>query len=127
VNCVVRASSAPSNASLNIRPMAFNGFESESPVRWRNRRASMLGRESGVADSSPACNEEGGEAVVGIGTGMGWAGGRLGVTEFGLTEGEDEREEDEDDWRGGDCDREIASAWTAFSTFLKLLFHAMKK
>jgi hypothetical protein len=105
--------------------MAFNGFEIESPVRWRNRRASMLGRESGVADSSPACNEEAGEDV-GIGTGMGLAGGRLGVTEFGLTEGEDEPEEDEDDWRGGDCDRETASAWTAFSTFLKLLFHAMK-
>jgi hypothetical protein len=105
--------------------MAFKGFESESPVRWRIRRASMLGRESGVADSSPACNEEGGEDVA-IGTGMGWAGGRLGVTEFGLTEGEDEPEE-EDDWRGGDCDRETASACTAFSTFLELLFHAMKK
>jgi hypothetical protein len=126
VNCVVRASSAPSSASLNIRPMAFNGFESESPVRWRNRRASMLGRESGVADSSPACNEEGGEDA-GIGTGMGWAGGRLGVMEVGLTEGEDEPEEDEDDGRGGDCDRDIASAWTACSTFLKLLFHEMKK
>ena len=98
--------------------MAFNGFESESPVRWRNRRASMLGRESGVADSSPACIEEEGEDV-GIGTGMGLAGGRLGVTEFGLTEGEDEPEEDEDGWRGGDCDRETASAWTAFSTFLE--------
>ena len=98
--------------------MAFNGFEIESPVRWRNRRASMLGRESGVADSSPACNEEGGEDV-GIGTGIGLAGGRLGVTEFGLIEGEDEPEEDEDEGMGGDCDREIASAWTAVSTFLK--------
>lgn len=131
MNCVVRTSSAPSSASLNIRPMAFNGFEIESPVRWRNRRASMLGRESGVADSSPACNKEAGEDV-GIGTGMGLAGGRLGVTEFGkfkfgLVEGEDDPEEDEDDWRGGDCDREIASAWTAFSTFLKPLFHAMKR
>jgi hypothetical protein len=106
--------------------MAFNGFESESPVRWRSRRASMLGRERGVADSSPACNEEGGDDV-GIGTGMGWAGGRLGVTEIGFTEGEDEPEEGDDVWRGGDCDRETASAWTAFSTFLKLLFHAMKK
>jgi hypothetical protein len=47
---------------------------------------------------------------VGIGTGIGLAGGRLGVTEFGLTEGEDEPEEDEDDGRGGDCDRESASA-----------------
>ena len=87
----------------------------------------MLGRESGVADSSPACVEEAGEGV-GIGTGMGLAGGRLGVvTEFGLTEGEDEPEEDADDWRGGDCDRETARAWTAFSTFLELLFYAMKK
>jgi hypothetical protein len=117
VNCVPKASSAPSSASLNIRPMAFNGFESESPVRWMNRRASMLGRESGVAGSSPACIEEGGEDV-GVGTGMGLAGGRLGVTEFGCTEGEDEPDEDEDDWSGGDCDRETASAWTAFSTFL---------
>ena len=114
--------------------MAFNGFESESPVRWRNRRASMLGRDSGVADSSPACKEEGGKDVS-IGTGMGLAGGRLGVgvgvgvgvMEFGFTEGDDEPEEDEDDWRGGDCDRETASAWTAFSTFLKLLFHATKQ
>ena len=91
--------------------MAFNGFESESPVRWRIRRASMLGRESGVADSSPACNEEGEVMGIGtVGTGMGLAGGRLGVTEFGLIDGEDEPEEDADDWRGGDCDRESASA-----------------
>jgi len=96
--------------------MAFNGFERESPVRWRNRRASMLGRESGVAGSSPACIDECGEDE-GDGTGMGLAGGRLGVTVFGLS-GEDEPEEDEDDWRGGDCDREIVSSWTAFSTFL---------
>ncbi len=79
--------------------MTFSGLESESPVRWRNRR---------------------------VGTGMGWAGGRAAV-EFGLTEGEDEPDEDEDDWSGGDCDRETASAWTAFSTFLQLLFQAMKK
>jgi hypothetical protein len=69
VNCAVRASSAPSSASLNIRPMALNGFEIESPVRWRNRRASMLGRESGVAGSSPACIDACCE--VGDGTGMG--------------------------------------------------------
>ncbi len=105
--------------------MTFSGLESESPVRWRNRRASMLGRESGVAGSSPACIEEDGEDVR-VGTGMGWAGGRAAV-EFGLTEGEDEPDEDEDDWSGGDCDRETASAWTAFSTFLQLLFQAMKK
>jgi hypothetical protein len=48
---------------------------------------------------------------------MGLAGGRLGVTVFGLS-GEDEPDEDEDDWRGGDCDREMVSSWTAFSTFL---------
>lgn len=109
MNCEFRASSAPSSASLNMRPMAFNGFESESPVRWRNRRASMLGRESGVAGSSPACMEEFGEDE-GDGTGMGLAGGRAGVAEFGLIGGEDEPDEDEDDWRGGDCDREFASA-----------------
>jgi len=122
---VNRTSSAPSSASLNIRPMTFSGFESESPVRWRNRFASMLGRERGVAGSSPACIEEDGEDE-GVGTGMGLAGGRAGV-EFGLTEGEDEPDEDDDDGSGGDCDRETASAWTAFSTFLRPLFQAMKK
>ena len=54
VNCEEMASSAPSKASLKMRPMALNGFESESPVRCRSRRASMLGKESGVAGSSPA-------------------------------------------------------------------------
>jgi hypothetical protein len=97
--------------------MAFNGFESESPVRWRSRRASMLGRESGVAGSSPACIDGFGEDA-GDGTGMGLAAGRPGVAIFGLAVGEDEPDEDEDEWRGGDCDRETASAWMAFSTFL---------
>jgi hypothetical protein len=32
-NWEVRASSAPSRASLKMRPMALSGFESESPVR----------------------------------------------------------------------------------------------
>ena len=46
---------------------------------------------------------------------------------FGLWEGDDEPDEDEDDGRGGDSDREIESAWIAFSTFLKPLFHAKKE
>lgn len=33
LNWEVRASSAPSRASLKIRPMALKGFEIESPVR----------------------------------------------------------------------------------------------
>jgi len=77
----------------------------------------MLWRESGVAGSSPACIDGCGEDV-GDGTGMGLAGGRPGVTVFRLAEGEDEPDEEEDDWRGGDCDRETASPWMAFSTFL---------
>ena len=58
---------------------------------------------------------------------MGCAGGRLGVAWFGLWEGDDEPDDDEDDGRGGDSDREIESAWIAFSTFLKPLFHAKEE
>jgi len=86
----------------------------------------MLGRESGVAGSSPACIDGCCDGA-GDGTGMGWAGGRLGVAKFGLMMGDDEPEEDEDDGRGGDCDRETARVWMAFSTFLQLLFYATKK
>jgi hypothetical protein len=70
---------------------------------------------SGVAGSSPACSEvcEGGAS----GTGIGCAGGRLGAAEFVLT-GDDEVDEDEDDGRGGDCDREAGRVWMAASTFL---------
>jgi len=57
VNCETMTSSAPSRASLKIRPIALNGFESESPVRCRSRRASMLGSASGVAGSSPAWSD----------------------------------------------------------------------
>jgi hypothetical protein len=49
------------------------------------------------------------------------------VTGFGLWEGDDEPDEDEDDGRGGDSDRDTESVWIAFSTFLKLLFHAKKR
>jgi hypothetical protein len=49
------------------------------------------------------------------------------VARFGLTEGDDEPDEEEDDGRGGDCDRESARVWMAFSTFLKRLIHAKKK
>jgi hypothetical protein len=48
---------------------------------------------------------------------MGCAGGRPGVAGFGLT-GDDELDEDEDDGRGGDCDREVERVWIAASTFL---------
>jgi hypothetical protein len=48
------------------------------------------------------------------------------VMRFGWTAGDDEPEEDEDDGRGGDCDREIARVWMASSTFLQPLFHATK-
>lgn len=76
VNCETMTSSAPSRASLKIRPMAFSGFESESPVRCKSRRASMLGRASGVAGSSPAWSDWRRESA-GDGTGIGLAGGRL--------------------------------------------------
>jgi hypothetical protein len=49
------------------------------------------------------------------------------VTRFGLWEGDDDPDEDEDDGRGGDNDRDAESIWIAFSTFLKLLFHAKKR
>lgn len=119
VNCET-ISSAPSRASLKIRPMALNGFEIESPVRCRSRRASMLGRASGVAGSSPAwsdwCRESAGD-----GTGIGLAGGRLTAERFGLTEGEEELEEEDEDGKGGDCEREDGSVWMAISTFLPQL------
>ncbi len=101
VNCETIAPSAPSRASLKIRPMALNGFERESPVRCRSRRASMLGRESGVAGSSPAWGDWRGEGA-GDGIGIGAAGGRLGVEKLGLTEGEEELEDEDEDGKGGD-------------------------
>jgi hypothetical protein len=42
------------------------------------------------------------------------------VAEFGLT-GDDELDEDEEDARGGDCDRETGRVWMATSTFLQLM------
>lgn len=51
----------------------------------------------------------------------------MGVAEFGRSEGDDEPDEDEDDGRGGDCDREEESVWMACSTLLQLLFHAKEK
>ena len=101
-------SSAPSRASLKMRPMALNGFESESPVRCRSRRASMLGKESGVAGSSPAWSDWRRESA-GDGIGIGLAGGRLAVEMFGLTGGEEEPEEDDDDGKRGECGREDGS------------------
>ena len=47
------------------------------------------------------------------------------MAEFGLREGDDEPDEDDDDGRGGECDREAGRVWMAFSTFLQLLFHEM--
>jgi hypothetical protein len=117
VNCEVMTSSAPSRASLKMRPMAFNGFESESPVRWRSRRASMLGKESGVAGSSPAWSDWRRDRA-GDGIGIGLAGGRWTVGIFELTGGEDEPEEDDEDGKGGECEREDGSVWMAASTFL---------
>lgn len=55
--------SAPSRASLNIRPMAFRGFDIVSPVFCKSRLASSeivwagVDRERGWADSSPACGD----------------------------------------------------------------------
>lgn len=117
MNCEVMTSSAPSRASLKMRPIAFNGLESESPVRCRSRRASMLGKESGVAGSSPAWSDWRRERA-GDGTGIGLAGGRLTVKAFELTGGEEEPEEEEDDGKGGECEREDGRVWMAASTFL---------
>jgi hypothetical protein len=39
------------------------------------------------------------------------------MVELRLT-GDDEVDEDEDEWRGGDWDREVGRVWMATSTFL---------
>lgn len=55
--------SAPSRASLNIRPIAFKGLDIVSPVFCKSLLASSesvcegVERERGWADSSPACGE----------------------------------------------------------------------
>jgi len=87
--------------------MAFSGFESESPVRCKSRRASMLGKESGVAGSSPAWSDWRRESA-GDGTGIGLAGGRM-VEEVELAGGEEDPEEEDDDGKGGECERDDGS------------------
>jgi hypothetical protein len=88
-------SSAPSSASENMRPIAFRGFEIESPVRCNNFFASIDGKDRGVAGSSPKCGD--GCGTPGIGSGL-----RRGVV------GSDEDDEDDDEI-GGDRGREVGN------------------
>jgi hypothetical protein len=90
--------SAPSRASVNIRPIALRGFDIVSPVFCNSRLASServwagVDNERSWADSSPACGERL-ELMI----------GRTLASAKGVD---------------GDCGSEGGSAWMASSTFL---------